>query len=241
MRIATKKTPRLRGNTPTSILGWLRELSKLNASFHPDDDPAELRLFTEQGVAFIKEDMAYARTLCKDYRVCIYTIGMVADKSKPIIAIHYDRGGFGFTVISEKGEVLKSVSGFKKKDDVYTELNREFNYELEGYFLSDVCHVGLWFANLPVQQRLPVIEQAVIGDFGPVYCKHLDDIEKARIERNERDANEGNEVKDSFSDLQSSMAIHDPYYCSSGMSTVAAATEYGYNYVQWYRQGGSQL
>ncbi|MCZ4310190.1 hypothetical protein AB6D66_01555 [Vibrio pomeroyi] len=241
MTIRTSKTPRLRGNTPTAILGWFRELSNLNASFHPDDDPADLHLFTEQGLAFIKEDMAYARTLCKNYRVCIYTIGMVADKSKPLIAIHCLRDGYGYSVISEKGEEMNSVSGFKDKDDVYTELNLEFGYEIEDYFIADACYVGVWFANLTVQQRLPVIEQTVIGDFGPVYCKHLDDSEEARIERSHEACNESGESDDIFSDLLSGMAIHDPYNCCTGVGTVAPATEYGYSYVQWYKQGSSKV
>ncbi|MEF1306572.1 hypothetical protein QTO17_32410, partial [Vibrio owensii] len=72
MTITTSKTPRLKGNTPTAILGWFKELHNLDVLFHPDDGVDDMLLkgapaFTIEGANLIEEDMRFARELCKSF------------------------------------------------------------------------------------------------------------------------------------------------------------------------------
>ncbi|UMM06666.1 hypothetical protein MKR81_27345 (plasmid) [Vibrio campbellii] len=242
MTITTSKTPRLKGNTPTAILGWFKELNRLDAMFHPDDGSDDMFLkgtyaFTSEGAKFIKEDMYFARELCKSFRTCIYTIGMVAADSKPFIAVYQGRDGFGYSTITQnKGEV-DCKTGFETREAAYNALKDEMKSALEDYFVADVCHVGLWFEKLSKEHKIPVIEQAVIGDFGSIFCSHLDEIETKRIRENESNTEKGGEAMDTFTCMLSGFAIKNPYKTDCERFSVPAATEYGYDYVQWYKRG----
>ncbi|MEF1300355.1 hypothetical protein QTO17_00275, partial [Vibrio owensii] len=168
---------------------------------------------------------------------CIYTIGMVATDSKPFIAVFQGRDGFGYSTITQESGEVECKGGFETREAAYNALKGELHAVLEDYFVADVCHVGLWFENLSKKHKLPVIEQAVIGDFGAIFCKHLDELEEKRIRESESLSDKGDVAKDTFTCMMTGIAIHNPYKPDCGRFIVPAATEYGYDYVLWYKRG----
>ncbi|MEZ9699080.1 hypothetical protein AB4455_12405 [Vibrio sp. 10N.261.46.E12] len=191
MTIPSSKLPRLSGNTPTAILGWFKELESESIMPHPDDGWSDLVVGEEPfiepgGERFLEEDMRFARELCKEYKVCIYTVSMVAANSKPLITIYKNRDGFEYSLLSDVGGEVLKVDGFDSQAEVYETLTNEAHNQLkmdvEDYFFADLCHLGLWVPNLSTRQQRPIAESVVIGDFGPVFCVQNNQLERQRIE-----------------------------------------------------------
>ena len=191
MTIKTSDLPRLSGNTPTAVLGWFKGLEAEGILVHPDDGWSEMTegndpLIDISGERLLDEDLKAARELCKEYKVCLYTIGMVARKAKPFISVYMNREGFGYSLLSDTGSEVLKIGGFDSRAEVYETLTdnaqNQLEMTIEDYFIADICHYGSWLMTLGSRQQLPLVEKAIIGDFGPVFCAQNNVIERKRIE-----------------------------------------------------------